>query len=118
MELFNLMMSMVKLPDLLIYLKSSVPHLVMQIQKRGRDYEQSIQLDYLKNLNDSYDDFIFHKYPGRVLVIDKDNLDFEHRPQDFASIVDKINAQLFGLFPETSDSQTSDWPIDIPIPNP
>lgn len=118
MDLFHLMTSLVGTPDLMIYLRSSVPHLVMQIQKRGRDYEQSIQLDYLKNLNDSYDDFIFHKYPGRVLVIDKDNLDFEHRPQDFASIIDKINAQLFGLFPETSDSQTSDWPIDIPIPNP
>ena len=99
MDLFHLMTTLVGTPDLMIYLRSSVPHLVMQIQKRGRDYEQTMQLDYLKNLNDSYDDFIFNKYPGRVLVIDKDNLDYEHSPQDFASIVDKINAQLYGLFP-------------------
>ena len=118
MDLFRLMTSLVGTPDLMIYLRSSVPHLVAQIQRRGRDYEQTMQLDYLKNLNDSYDDFIFHKYPGRVLVIDKDNLDYEHRPQDFASIVDKINAQLYGLFPETSDSLTSDWQINVPIPNP
>ena len=91
-------------PDLMIYLRSSVPHLVMQIQKRGRDYEQTMQLDYLKNLNDSYDDFIFNKYPGRVLVIDKDNLDYEHSPQDFASIVDKVSANLYGLFPSIFNS--------------
>ena len=99
MDLFHLMTSLVGTPDLMIYLRCSVPHLVTQIQKRGRNYEQTMQIDYLKNLNDSYEDFIFHKYPGRVLVIDKDNLDYEHRPQDFALIVDKINADLYGLFP-------------------
>ena len=99
MEMFNLMMSMVKLPDLLIYLKSSVPHLVSQIQKRGRDYEQSISLEYLAGLNARYDEWIAG-YKGNVLVIDADNLDFKNRPEDFSFITDKIDAALFGLFPE------------------
>ncbi len=99
MELFTLMMSMVKLPDLLIYLKSSVPHLVSQIQKRGRDYEQSISLEYLAGLNARYDEWIAG-YKGNVLVIDADNLDFKNRPEDFSYITDKIDAALFGLFPE------------------
>ena len=99
MELFNLMMSMVKLPDLLIYLKSSVPHLVSQIQKRGRDYEQSISLEYLAGLNARYDEWI-SSYEGNVLVIDADNLDFKERPEDFSYITDRIDAALFGLFPE------------------
>ena len=99
MELFNLMMSMVKLPDLLIYLKSSVPHLVSQIQKRGREYEQSISLEYLAGLNSRYDEWIA-SYKGNVLVIDADNLDFKNRPEDFSYITDRIDAALFGLFPE------------------
>ncbi len=97
MQLFQLMMSMVRPPDLLIYLKSSVPHLVSQIQKRGRDYEQSISLEYLSGLNEKYDKWIA-EYTGNVLVIDADNLDFENNPEDFASITDKIDAELFGLF--------------------
>lgn len=97
MQLFQLMMSMVRPPDLLIYLKSSVPHLVSQIQKRGRDYEQSISLEYLSGLNEKYEKWIA-EYTGNVLVIDADNLDFENNPQDFASITDKIDAELFGLF--------------------
>ncbi|MBQ9476645.1 MAG: deoxynucleoside kinase [Bacteroidales bacterium] len=97
MQLFEVMTSMVKLPDLLIYLKSSIPHLVSQIQKRGRDYEQTISLEYLSGLNDRYEKWI-SSYKGSLLVIDADNLDFENRPEDFASITDKIDAQLFGLF--------------------
>jgi deoxyadenosine/deoxycytidine kinase len=97
MHLFNLMMSMVRKPDLLIYLKSSVPHLVSQIQKRGRDYEKSISIEYLNNLNERYDKWIA-EYDGEILVIEADDLDFENRPEDFASITDKIDAQLFGLF--------------------
>jgi len=97
MELFNLMMSMVNPPDLLIYLKASVPHLVSQIQKRGRDYEQTISLDYLAGLNRHYEEWI-EAYKGRLLVIDSDNIDFEHNPEDFATITDKIDAELFGLF--------------------
>jgi len=97
MDLFRLMMSLVREPDLLIYLKSSIPHLVSQIQKRGRDYEQSISIEYLSGLNDLYEKFIA-EYPGKVLVIDADNLDFEHRPEDFSFITDKIDAELYGLF--------------------
>lgn len=97
MQLFELMMSMVKAPDLLIYLRSSVPHLVSQIQKRGRDYEQSISLDYLAGLNDRYEQWIGN-YKSRLLVIDADNLDFQNNPEDFASITDKIDAELYGLF--------------------
>ena len=97
MDLFDLMMSLVKAPDLLIYLKSSIPHLVSQIQKRGREYEQSISLEYLAGLNTRYDEWIA-SYPGRVLVIDADSLDFLNRPEDFSYITDKIDACLFGLF--------------------
>lgn len=100
MELFELMTEVVKYPDMMIYLKASVPHLVKNIQKRGRDYEQTMPLEYLDNLNKRYDQFIFEKYKGKALVIDVDNLDFEHNPKDFASIIDKIDAHLFGLFPE------------------
>ena len=99
MELFQQMMTVVRVPDLLIYLRASVAHLVGNIQKRGRDYEQQIQLEYLQNLNDRYEDFIQHKYPGRVMVIEKDQLDFQHNPKDFALIVDRIDRTLFGLFP-------------------
>ena len=98
MDLFELMMSLVKAPDLMIYLKSSIPHLVAQIQKRGRDYEQSIGIDYLKGLNDRYDKFIYEDYKGKVLVIDADNLDFKNRPEDFALITDRIDVELYGLF--------------------
>lgn len=98
MSLFNIMMGLVKAPDLMIYLKSSIPHLVSQIQKRGRDYEQSISIDYLKGLNDRYESFINNDYKGKVLTIEADDLDFENRPEDFALITDKIDAELFGLF--------------------
>ena len=97
MDLFELMMSLVKEPDLLIYIKSSVPHLVSQIQKRGRDYEQGISLDYLAGLNGLYEKWI-DSYKGKLLVIDGDNTDFENRPEDFAAITDRIDAMLFGLF--------------------
>ena len=98
MELFEQMMSMVRVPDLMIYLRASVPHLVGNIQKRGRDYEQTIQLEYLQNLNERYEDFIYHKYPGQVMTIEKDNLDFLNQSKDFAQIVDRIDRTLFGLF--------------------
>ncbi len=98
MDLFDNMMEMVRFPDLMIYLRASVPHLVGNIQKRGRDYEQTMNLEYLQNLNRRYDDFIFNKYKGRVLTIEKDNLDFLARQEDFRLVVDKIDATLFGLF--------------------
>ena len=97
MQLFELMMSMVRLPDLLIYLKSSVPHLVSQIQKRGRDYEQGISLEYLSGLNERYEAWIA-SYKGPLLILDADALDFQNRPEDFESVTDKIDARLFGLF--------------------
>lgn len=97
MQIFSLMMSMVSLPDLLIYLRSSVSHLVSQIQKRGRDFEQSMSLDYLGGLNEKYEKWI-EGYKGKLLIIDADMLDFENRPEDFESITDKIDAQLYGLF--------------------
>ena len=97
MQIFSLMMSMVSLPDLLIYLRSSVSHLVSQIQKRGRDYEQSMSLDYLGGLNEKYEKWI-EGYKGKLLIINTNMLDFENRPEDFESITDKIDAQLYGLF--------------------
>lgn len=97
MQLFESMMSTVKLPDLLIYLKSSIPHLVANIQKRCRDYEQSISLEYLGGLNARYDEWI-SSYKGKLLILNTDELDFQNRPEDFALVTDKIDAQLFGLF--------------------
>ncbi len=97
-DLFNLMMSLVHEPDLMIYLRSSVPHLIAKIQKRGRDYEQSIQIDYLKGLNDRYEEWV-DNYKGELLVINADHTDFENNPHDFQTITDGIDARLFGLFP-------------------
>ncbi len=98
MELFDSMMSVVNQPDLMIYLKSSVPHLIGNIQKRGRDYEQAMSIDYLKNLNTKYEDFIFKRYKGKLLVVDVDGIDFLLNPKDFAGITDKIDTLLYGLF--------------------
>ena len=99
MELFEQMMSVVRPPDLLIYLKASVPHLVGNIQLRGREYEQAMQLDYLENLNRRYDDFIYNKYQGDVMTVEKDEMDFLNNSKDLAKIIDRIDRQLFGLFP-------------------
>ncbi len=101
MELFESMMTVVKVPELMIYLRASIPHLVENIQRRGRDYEQQMQLEYLKNLNSLYDEFIYHHYKGKVLTVDVDNLDFLHRKSDLAQIIQRIDNHLFGLFPET-----------------
>ena len=100
MELFEQMMSMVRVPDLMIYLRASVPHLVGNIQKRGRNYEQSIQLEYLQNLNNRYDDFIYNRYKGPVMTVEKDNLDFLNNSKDLAQIINRIDSSLFGLFPD------------------
>lgn len=99
MELYGLMTDMLHYPNLMIYLRASIPHLVSNIQKRGRDYEQAIQIDYLKGLNDLYEDFIYNKYKGKVLTIDVDNMDYLHNKQDFTSITQKIDSLLYGLFP-------------------
>ena len=97
MELFAQMMDMVRLPDLMIYLRASVPHLVGNIQKRGREYEQAMQLEYLENLNRRYDDFIYNKYTGKVMTVEKDELDYLNNPKDLAQIIDRIDNNLFGL---------------------
>lgn len=98
MELFESMMTRVSYPRLLVYLRSSLPHLVKNIENRGRSYEQEIPIDYLEGLNRLYDDFVMKKYKGRKIVVDVDNLDFEHRPEDFRKISDQIGAELYGLF--------------------
>ncbi len=99
MELFDHMTSIAKYPDLLIYLRSSIEHLVRNIQKRGRQYEQTIPLEYLQGLNRRYESFINEQYMGRVMIVDVDGLDFEKSREDFGKIVERIDAELFGLFP-------------------
>ena len=96
-DLFNLMISLVKLPDLMIYIRSSVPRLIGNIPKRGRSYEQTIRIDYLKGLNDRYEEWI-RNYKGRLIVVEGDNCDFLNNPRDFGRIADQIDAELFGLF--------------------
>ena len=94
MGLFQSMMLVAKMPDLMVYLKASVPHLIGNIHQRGRSYEQNMRLDYLKQLNDRYDTFISSQYEGRSITIDVDELDFLHRRQDFEGIVACIDQQL------------------------
>lgn len=97
-SLFNLMLSLVQPPDLLIYLKSSIPNLVSQIQKRGREYESGIRLDYLKGLNERYDNWIENYNDGKKLIINVDEIKFEDNPKDLSIVIDNINARLNGLF--------------------
>ncbi|MBQ4444889.1 MAG: deoxynucleoside kinase [Prevotella sp.] len=97
-DLFDLMISLVKLPDLMIYIKSTIPNLVSQIQKRGREFEKSIRIDYLQGLNNRYEEWISN-YKGPLMVIDGDTCKFGNNPHDFQQITDKIDAQLYGLFP-------------------
>ena len=94
MGLFRSMMLVLRKPDLMIYLKASVPHLVENIHRRGRDYEQNMQLDYLRNLNQRYDDFIQNQYDGKTLTIEVDNIDFLHNREDFASVIRQIDKSL------------------------
>ena len=97
-SLFNLMESLVEAPDLLIYLRSSIPNLVSQIHKRGRDYENSISIDYLSRLNERYEAWIHGYKKGRLLVIDVDDLDFVENKEDLGGIINKIDAEINGLF--------------------
>jgi deoxyadenosine/deoxycytidine kinase len=96
--LFNLMTSLVEPPDLLLYLRASVPTLVNQIQKRGRDYESSIRIDYLKRLNERYEAWIESYKLGKLLIIEADAYDFPDNKDHLRQIIDKINAELHGLF--------------------
>ena len=97
-DLFDLMMSLVKMPDLLIYLKSSIPNLVSQIQKRGREYEKTIRIDYLTGLNNKYENWI-KDYKGHLLIIDADRYKFGNKEEDFEAVTSMIDSELFGLFP-------------------
>lgn len=96
--LFNLMTSLIQPPDLMIYLRATVPTLVSQIQKRGREYENSIRLDYLKRLNERYEAWISSYKLGKLLIIDVDNLNFTEVKEDLSTILSKIDAELHGLF--------------------
>lgn len=96
-DLFDLMMSLVELPDLMIYIQSSIPNLVAQIEKRGRDFEKTMRIDYLQGLNELYEQWIA-TYKGRLIVVEGDQLKFESNPEDFRQITDRIDSELFGLF--------------------
>jgi deoxyadenosine/deoxycytidine kinase len=97
-SLFNLMNSLVKAPDLVIYLRASIPTLVQQIQKRGRNYENSIRLDYLKQLNQRYEAWAMRYKLGKLMVINVDEVNFAENKEDLSKVIDRINAQLHGLF--------------------
>ncbi len=95
---FKTIKSMVKPPDLMIYLKASIPTLVDQIQRRGRDYEDNIRLDYLKRLNEHYNHWVDNYKDGKLLIIDIDNTNFADKPEDFAKVISRIDAEINGLF--------------------
>ena len=97
-SLFNLMESTVQAPDLLIYLRSSIPNLVHQIHKRGRDYENSISIDYLSRLNERYEAWIHGYNKGRLLIVNVDDLDFVEKAEDLGNVIAKIDAEINGLF--------------------
>jgi deoxyadenosine/deoxycytidine kinase len=97
-SLFELMESLVEAPDLLIYLRSSIPNLVKQIHNRGREYENSISIDYLSRLNERYEAWIQTYDKGKLLIIDVDNIDFVNNPEHLGNIINRIDAELNGLF--------------------
>jgi deoxyadenosine/deoxycytidine kinase len=97
-SLFELMESLVGAPDLLIYLRSSIPNLVSQIHKRGREYENSISIDYLSRLNERYEAWAEGYTKGKILIIDVDNIDFVNNPEHLGQIITRIDAEINGLF--------------------
>lgn len=99
--LFHLMISLVKPPDLLLYLRASVPTLVSRIQKRGRKYETSIRIDYLKRLNERYEAWINGYSLGKLLIVEADDYDFPNNTGHLREVIDKINAEIHGLFKES-----------------
>lgn len=98
LTVFNLMNSFVQAPDLLIYLRASIPTLVKQIQLRGREYESSISIEYLSRLNEKYEEWVKSYKEGNLLIIDVDNLDFVNNPEDLSFVYEKVSAQVNGLF--------------------
>ncbi|HKJ49010.1 MAG TPA: deoxynucleoside kinase [Christiangramia sp.] len=97
-SLFDLMESVVQGPDLLIYLRSSIPNLVQQIHSRGRDYENTISIDYLSRLNERYEAWVHNYDKGNLLIIDVDNINFVDNPEDLGGIINRIDGELHGLF--------------------
>ncbi|RSK42433.1 deoxynucleoside kinase [Hymenobacter perfusus] len=98
LSLFNSMISMVNPPDLLLYLRADLPKLVQQIEKRNRDYENNIKIDYLKHLNEHYEEWIQGYDHGKLLIVDVNNLDYVNNPEDLSVIIEMINSKLFGFF--------------------
>ena len=98
MELFDNMINIIKYPDLMIYLRCSLKRLMENIQQRNRDYEMDMPIGYLEQLNRRYDDFIFNKYKGDVMVVEADNFDFLYNSKDLGTVIDRIDARLYGLF--------------------
>ena len=96
--LFELMEGLVGAPDLLIYLRSSIPNLVSQIHKRGREFENTISIDYLSRLNERYEAWVHNYDKGKLLIIDVDDIDFVNNPEDLGTVIEKINAEINGLF--------------------
>jgi len=96
--LFSMLSSLIQPPDLVIYLRASVPTLVKQIQKRGRKYEDNIRLDYLKRLNERYEAWIESYKLGKMMIVDVDNNNFIDKPEDMSVVIDKVNASIHGLF--------------------
>ena len=96
--LFESMVSMVNPPDLLLYLRADLPKLVQQIEKRNRDYENNIKIDYLKHLNEHYEEWIRGYQHGKLLIVDVNNLDYVNNQEDLSVVIEKINSTLFGLF--------------------
>ena len=97
-SLFGLMESMIEGPDILIYLRSSIPNLVHKIHKRGREYENSISIEYLSRLNERYEAWVSTYNKGKLLVVDVDKIDFVENKADLGSVIQKIDAELNGLF--------------------
>jgi deoxyadenosine/deoxycytidine kinase len=97
-SLFDLMEEVTESPDLIIYLRSSIPNLVAQIHKRGREYENSISIDYLSRLNERYEAWVHNYDKGKLLIIDVDNLNFVDDPEDLGNVINRIDAELHGLF--------------------
>jgi deoxyadenosine/deoxycytidine kinase len=98
LSLFELILSLIQPPDLIIYLRASVPTLVNQIQKRGRKYENAIRLDYLRRLNERYEAWISTYKQGKILIVDVDSTNFSENPEDLRNVINKIDADLHGLF--------------------
>ena len=96
--LFDSMISMVDPPDLLLYLRADLPKLIQQIERRNRDYENNIKIEYLKHLNEHYEQWISGYKDGKLLIIDVNNLDYVNNPEDLGLVIDRINSTLFGLF--------------------